>query len=157
MTEFAFPSEGFPALPSVSIDAGESWVAIYPPGTVLAVASPREEGRFTPNALVTVSRFGSLYDLDVAIASLDADLAGLPEAHVTVRERGIAAGWPAYVQEVTFRHEAVGTLVQCDLLVLVGDGPVRDLVHVVGTAAGDRLDTDYAEVRAIVQGVSIAV
>jgi len=157
MTEFAFPTETFPPLPSLTVEAGEHWQPFYPAGAVLALAWLREPGRFTANVLATATRFDSDYEFDLAVKALDEDLSQLPGAQVSLRDRGSLSNWQAYVQEVAFTHPDAGTLVQCDLLVLVTHSAVSDLLHVVGTGAGDRLDSDYSEVRDVVRSVKISV
>jgi hypothetical protein len=157
MVDFSFPSDSFPPPPVLTLSAAEHWVPHIAPGAVLAVVWPREEGRFTPNVVVTATRFGAAYEFDVAVDALQADLGQLTDVEVTIRDRGELMGVPAYLQEVVFTEPAAGTLIQFNLVFLVRHGPVADLVHVVGTAAGDRLEPDYAEVREIVQSVAFTI
>jgi hypothetical protein len=157
MTQHAFPSDAFPALPALALDAPDHWSRVIAPGSVVSLVWPREEGHFTPNVVVSVTRFDRGYAFNTATDALDAQLTSLQEAEVTARDKGQLDGRDAYVQEVVFVDDAVGSLVQVNLVVLVDHGPVVDLVHVAGTAAGDRLESDYAEVREIVQSLAVTV
>ena len=157
MPDYVFPSDAFPSLPVLTLSAPDHWAPLDAAGAVLAVGWPHEDGRFIPNVIATTTRFGSGYQFDVAVAALDSDLSQLPDAEVTVRDRGELSGAPAYLQEVVFTEPEAGTLIQFNLVFVVRHGTVVDLVHVVGTAAGDRLEPDYAEVREIIQSVTFAV
>lgn len=157
MADHAFPSVTFPCLPALTLSTPDHWTPLHAAGAVLAVAWPHEEGRFIPNVIASMTRFGQEYDFDTAVTALDADLARLVDVEVTVRDRGELSGAPAYLQEVAFTQPEAGTLIQLNLVLLVRHENVVDLVHVVGTAAGDRLEPDYAEVREIIQSVTFTV
>jgi hypothetical protein len=106
--------------------------------------------------LATVTRFAGGYDLAVAAAALEGELAALADVEVTATEHGRLGAHAAFVREVVFTEPTAGTLVQYNVLIVVESGPVVDLVHVVATAAGDRLDTDYAAARGVAQSLVVA-
>jgi hypothetical protein len=124
---------------------------------VLTLVRDVEPGRFAANVTASITRFPAGYDFSTAVDALDQQLTALPDADVTVRDKGQLDGRDAYVQEVVFTEPEVGTLVQIDLVVLVDHDAVVDLVHVAGTAAADRLESEYAEVREIVQSLAVSV
>ena len=157
MTDFAFPSQDFPALPGLRVVAGDAWAPVIVAGPLLTLVRSVESGRFAPNVTASVTRFPAGYDFSTAVDALDQQLSALPDADVTVRDKGQLQGRDAYVQEVVFTEPEIGTLVQIDLVVLVDRGAAVDLVHVAGTAAADRLDTEYADVREIVQSLVVTV
>lgn len=147
MTMLAFPSVDCPSLTGCSVDLPDGWVPVVAPGAVLAAVRQADEGVFRANVAVTVTRFAAGYALDTAVAELQAKLATLAE----VEEVGVAAiglgSVDAHAQEIAFAEPRTGTLVQAHRLAVVENGPAADLVHAVGTCAGDAIEHDLREIR----------
>lgn len=133
MTALTFPSDAFPALPSITVDLPDDWSPISVPGTIAAAAAPDVPGEFRPNVVVSVTRFGADYSLDLAAQVVADKFAGLEQAHELGRDRITVDGLEWAHIESTFIDPRVGTLVQAAHLAVVPNGPCADLVQVTGS------------------------
>ncbi len=136
MTALTFPSDAFPALPTITVEIPDDWSAISVPGTILAAAAPETPGEFRPNVVVSVTRFSADYALDVAANAVVEKFAGLEQAHELGRDRVTVDGVEWAHIESTFVDPRVGTLVQAAHLAVIANGPVADLVQVTGSVTG---------------------
>jgi len=136
MTALTFPSDAFPALPTIAIDVPDDWAAITVPCTIMAAAAPETPGEFRPNVVVSVTRFGADYSLDVAANAVIEKFAGLEQAHEIGRDRVTVGGLEWAHIESTFLDPRAGTLVQAAHLAVVVNGQVADLVQITGSVTG---------------------
>ena len=58
-----FPSDTFPAFPTIKVEAEKEWENWNFPGTVIALKKPKNE-KFTSNVLINVRNVGLDYKLD---------------------------------------------------------------------------------------------
>lgn len=136
MTALTFPSDAFPALATITVEIPDDWSAISVPGTILAAAAPEVPGEFRPNVVVSITRFGADYSLDVAANAVIEKFAGLEQAQEIGRDRVTVDGVEWVHIESTFVDPRVGTLVQAAHLAVIAHGPVADLVQVTGSVTG---------------------
>jgi hypothetical protein len=152
----SYPSDSFPAFPAVSVDAPADWEPIVVASSLLATRAP-ESSYFRPNVVVTLSRFGSTYELEEAILALKAENAALPESIETVDADVDVSGFAGHAHEVTYRHPELGALVQSTRITVIAQGSARDLVLSVGTCAGSRAAEDLLVLRGILRSLAVTV
>lgn len=128
-----YPSEAFPAEPTIGLDIPDNWEAVVIPGSVLAVARELEEGVFRPNIVISVTRFTGTYDLQVAIDAVVAKFASLEDAKEIGRDISTIGDREWAHIESTFIDPRAGTLVQAAHLTVVRHGAVTDLVQATGS------------------------
>jgi hypothetical protein len=156
-TSVTFPSEAFPAYPSVSLQAPDDWQPLQAYGSVLAVAEPVEAGRFRSNVVVAISRFGADYQLQTAIDAVEKKFAEQTDISIIGKEEREVLGVPGFRMEVTFSDPRVGTLAQAVHLAVVRSGGMSDLVQITGSAAGEHVKTVWPVVRSILDSASTGV
>jgi hypothetical protein len=155
MTTYSFPSSEFPGLTGVSLDALDGWSGLHAPGAVLALVKQVEPGRFAPNITAMVTRHLPDFQVEVAVAEVDAEAVRLTDASVEP-SFVTTIGAREYVgRNVAFRHAEAGTLVQVHLFTAVDNGPVRDVVHLTGTCSGERAEAEYAELQKIISSCRV--
>lgn len=146
---YRFPSEEFPALPSLALEVPSTWEPVPTPMAVISVAAPAEEGRFRTNVVVTISRHGDGFDLDSAEAELISRTTLLPEASDVGTARRRQGNDEAVIHEVAFLPPDAGTVIQSHLLLLVEHARGVDLIHGIGSCAADRIETDLVDLRSV--------
>lgn len=145
-----FPSEAFPAYPSLRVAQPTGWVALAGVGLPLALAKQVPTGQFRPNVLVTVTRFGADHTVAAARKEVTRRLKELPRFTETLREDSAdLLGVTGLRIEGYFADGKGGTLVQALRMCVLPAGPVFDVVQITGTCAGTQVDTAFAEIREI--------
>ena len=145
-----FPSEAFPAAPSLQVVQPEGWVALAGVGLPLALAQEVPTGQFRPNVLVTVTRFGADFTVAAARKDVAKRLKELPRFTETLREDAAELlGVPGLRVEGYFSDGRGGTLVQALRMCVLPAGPVFDVVQITGTCAGAQVDSAFAQIREI--------
>lgn len=145
-----FPSEAFPAAPSLQVVQPEGWVALAGVGLPLALAQEVPKGQFRPNVLVTVTRFGADFTVAAARKDVAKRLKELPRFTETLREDAAELlGVPGLRVEGYFSDGRGGTLVQALRMCVLPAGPVFDVVQITGTCAGAQVDSAFAQIREI--------
>src|SRR5881275_3302338 len=102
MPTATFPSEAFPALPTVTVDVPEGWQPVHSAGVVLAMAASEPPGTFRSNVTVSLSRFPADYQLSTAAEALDSSVQHLTNPEVITRTRIDLAGSPAHIREFAY-------------------------------------------------------
>jgi hypothetical protein len=149
-----FPSEDFPALPTVSLALPAEWSGVVVPATVLAAHRNVDAGQFVSNIIVRTQRMENTVDLKAAAGIVDAGVASLAEVQDIGRWLIETAGRPCYAREFAYRHPEAGTLAQSWRIFVVEHDGVTDLVELVGTVAPART-VDLAEIRSIMDTAEI--
>lgn len=152
-----FPSEAFPAYPSLSMAVPDGWVALAGVGLPLAAAREVPAGQFRPNVLVTVQRFGAGHSMAVSRKEVNQRLKDLPRFTETLREDGTEVLGAAGLRvEGYFSDGKGGTLVQAVRMVVLTQGPVSDVVQITGTCAGTQVEPAFGEIRDIQDSLALA-
>jgi hypothetical protein len=155
MTEFSCPSETFPSLPGVALRAPADWEPAASPGCAIAVRAIVSPDVFAANVLVTVQRHVAEFSLKTALAAVRAELESFPESKVEEPFEA-AFGPDRYVLVNTaLRHPEHGLLVQIHAYTSLLHGAMKDIVHVVGTCAGDRVTTDYPVLQQVMESTRL--
>lgn len=150
----SFPSADFPAFPSVTIDAPEGWVPITAQGSILAVAKRSEDGVFSPNVVVAISRFTGEYQLSTAIEAVSRKYSEQKDVAELGREERQVLGVPGFRIEAGYADDRVGTLMQGTHLAVVRQSNVADLVQITGTCTGSQAREIWPVIRGILESAS---
>lgn len=149
----AYPSERFPALPAVSLEARAGWEPIVFPGALVGVRHAVSTNGFNPNVLVTHERWPGEIGVPDALQRLRGQLAAAA-ATETRAELDLDDPAGAYL-EADQREAALGELrVRYRLAVVPHDG-VTDLVTAIGTATAVQAKSMGDDLRAIVRSLSV--
>jgi hypothetical protein len=157
MSRISYPSAEFPAPVSLSLETPDGWVGRPTSGTVLAAFKPGATDEFTPNVVVTVSRFGGDYSVESAITVVQQSVNEIPDVVVLGSETLEIAGFPGFRIEFSFTDPRVGTLVQAVRVVVVPNADVCDLVTVTGSATATQAQTLWPELRAVQESLTATV
>ena len=152
----SYPSELFPAPPTVSLTVPDAWSALPLPEVVVAVATEHAADEFRPTVVVAVSRNPTDFTLEVALAAIAEKLIGLTEREEVVNVPTEIAGFAAQRVEVTFSDPRVGTIAQAVTFVLVPNGPVVDLVQITGSCSAGQIEATFGEIRGILSSAIVA-
>ncbi|WP_066466027.1 LpqN/LpqT family lipoprotein [Sanguibacter suarezii] len=145
-----FPSDAFPAYPSLQVAQPQGWVGLAGVGLPLALAQEVPAGQFRPNVLVTVTRFGADFTVAAARKDVAKRLKALPRFTETLREDAAEMlGVSGLRVEGYFSDGKGGTLVQALRMCVLPAGPVFDVVQITGTCAGTQVDSAFAQIREI--------
>lgn len=155
MTELRFPGPSALALPALTLELPDGWEPITVPGALVAARATTAE-HFAANVVVSIARHSRSFTVHDAAAVLDRELAALPQATLLEPEQLGALDGRAYVRMVAFAEEPFGSLVQIHLLVTVPRPASVDLVGIVGTCSGDRVDKDQPVLVAILDSLQIS-
>lgn len=150
MPQASFPSDEFPALPSVAVDIPENWVTRAVPGTFLAVIDDRGPEAFSPNVVLGITRVGAGHTLEDAAASVGQYVAGLPEVAPIDSARVEFDGVPWWVSEFAYSSPSVGTIAQVVAVTVVDHGTSTDVVRLTGTVTPADYETALPQIRSIV-------
>lgn len=149
----AFPSERYPELPAVAIDAPSGWQPIVFPGALVGLRHAVDSGGFNANVLVTHERWpGEIPAVD-ALGRLRAQLvaAGATETYVDMEPEGA----PGTYLEADQQEASLGALrVRYRLVVLQHDG-ITELVTAVGTATATQDSSLGATIGDIVRSLAV--
>jgi len=141
----------------VSLDAGADWQVTTSPDTVLTLVRTGRPGFFAPNVAVFVTDHSPEFDVREIIDDLDPRRLDMPELvaqepfEVTIGEVGFLG------RAVSFRDPAAGTLAQVHLVTKFARSDASDVVHLVGTCAGDRVSVDLPALKDVMDTVRIDV
>lgn len=155
MPRAAFPSEDFPAYPSVSLDTPDGWQPRTIAGTLLAVVDDRGADAFSPNVIVGITRTPAGHSLDDAIAAIKGQAAQLPDVAPIDAAKVDLEGREWWVTEFAYASAAAGTIVQVVAVTVVDNGPACDVIRVTGTASPADYETSLPVIRQIVAGAVV--
>ncbi len=152
-----FPSEAFPAYPTLSAPQPEGWVALAAVGLPLALAREVEGKKFRANVLTSLTRVGAEHSFDGQVSAVTAKLKKLPRYKETLRELGGTEQIPELYIEGRFAGAKGELLGQFVRVVVLSRGYVYDVVEITGTVSLLAGDNSEEEVREIVKGVVVSL
>jgi hypothetical protein len=155
------PSPQFPASPALSLAVPEGWEPVALPAALLAAHKPHaDEPGARASVHVSVSRHSDDWTLDAESEALEARLSATHEAELqVVPSPPVTVPDDAGVRSWVLRRTdpEAGPLVQLFVAIHVPQGHVADVVHVVGTVAGQGEQEDFEELKAVVRSVEVTV
>jgi hypothetical protein len=128
-----FPSKAFPAYPTISVTTPANWTEQVVPDALGALTGPASEGGYTPNVVISVSRRLPGYKLQDIAASVDAFMAGLPDAVLLGTEPVVINGRDWHVREARYTHPQAGSLAQFTAVTVFHHESATDVVQLTGS------------------------
>ncbi|MEV7607055.1 hypothetical protein AB0N65_16600 [Paenarthrobacter sp. NPDC089322] len=150
-----FPSATLPAYPAIKLTPPAGWTQHVVPDAVGAIMAPAAEGRYTANVVISVSRRLPGYELQDIAASVDAHLAGLPEAVLLGTEPVVINGRPWHVREARYTHPDAGSLTQFTAVTVVDNRTASDVVQLTGSFRPEE-DEDKKAVYSLVASTEVS-
>lgn len=157
MTTVRYPSEQFPAQPTLSLDLPAKWTPLEGAGIPLAATREVKAGEFRPNVVVLITRFAAQYTLTAAIAEVTAKLEASPGYEELGRADMDVSGYPGFRVEGAFSDARVGSLMQGVRIAWIDRGPVVDLVQITVSATGSQAEEIWGELRQIQDSLRIEI
>lgn len=142
---------------ALSFELPEGWIGSPTSGTVLAAFKPGASTEFTPNVVVTMSRYGVDYRVESAVEAVQQSVNAIPDAVILGSETLDISGFPGFRIEFSFTDPRAGTLVQAVRVCVVSNGAVSDLVTITGSATAAQAQTIWSEVRAVQDSLTASV
>lgn len=144
MKTLNYPSTDFPGVPAVTLTAPDDWVSGPPVQSLLSVLAPAASPGFRANVIVSSERIGNVPSPEALASGIRDRIAGLPQIAFAQDRRVDVDGRSGQVVQYSYVHPEAGTIVQAILSVPVQHDGVVDLFELVGSAAADRIDDDFA-------------
>jgi hypothetical protein len=156
MSTLTFPSERFPAPPSVSLDIPEDWEPVSVPAVALAARETGEHTEFTPNVIVRVGTRPGLDQPADALMELAGSLEGRPNATIGTPEPVEVGGTSFHRCEVSWSDPRGVAITQVHLFAgLPREDGLQDFVHLTGSVGGSSAEADLPQVEKILDSVSV--
>jgi hypothetical protein len=156
MSTLSFPSERFPAPPSVSIDVPDSWEPVSAPAVVLAAKQTEVNADFTPNVII---RLGTRPENDSpadALMELRGSVDQRPQAEVSEIRTVQINEQEFHRVDVSWLDPQFGTIRQIHAFAsLPREDALQDFVHVTGSAGGAGVDADVPVVEQVIASTRI--
>lgn len=152
----SFPSERFPAVPSVSVALPQYWECTSVPGSLLSARRMADGEGFIPNVAVRWQRAVAQVDLQGVAKLIDGGIADLSELEDVGRWLVTSGDLRGYAREFSFRDSQAGVLAQAWRVFVIDQEEIADIIEVVGTVGTAQVD-EFLEVRSILDSVDIAV
>jgi hypothetical protein len=149
-----FPSEQFPAVPTVSFELPYGWAGQVVDGALLAGLHDRGPEVFAANLIVGFTRHRPGLSHEQAEQSLLAYAQSLPEVELTEIQRPTIGGRVWSILPFAYVHPQIGTIVQVVATTVVERGTVVDSVRVTGTALPDQTE-DLQAIRSAIDSLTV--
>ena len=157
MTTLSYPSERFPAPPSVSLDIPESWEPLSVPSVVLAARQREQNADFTPNVIVRMGTRPGLDQPADALMELAGSMQGREDAVVGELQRLDIDGTPFVRVDVSWSDPRGVAVRQHHLFTgLPREDGLQDFVHLTGSVGGAGADADEAVVLKVLESARIS-
>ena len=156
MTTVSYPSERFPAPPTVSVDIPDTWETLSVPGVALAARQSPEKPDFTPNVIVRVGT-RPLHDQPAdVLMEIAGARQGRPDAQIGSAETVDLDG-QEWTRVVVTWSDAQGLPIRQthQSASLPRDEQVQDFIHLTGSTGGAGLESDDPEVAAVLASVRL--
>lgn len=156
MTLREFPSQAFPAFPTINLKAGADWQDWNLPGSVLSLKKPRE-GYFTSNLLLNIRTVGQNYGFDEYSAEIREYAQTLANIKFISSNVHNVNGQEWKVEEYAYIDDVSGALAQFLAAAFIEKGPVKFMVSFTGTVGlqNQPHNPDYAEIQNIFRSIKL--
>ena len=156
MTTVSYPSERYPAPPTVSIDIPDTWETLSVPGVAIAARATEQRPDFTPNVIVRVGT-RALHDQPADIVmEVAGAMQGRPDAVVGSPET-VEVGGEQWIRIEVSWSDGQGTAIRQVHLSrgIPRDEAVQDFVHLTGSTGGAGLESDQPAVESVLGSVAL--
>jgi hypothetical protein len=157
MTTLSYPSDRFPAPPSVSLDIPDDWEPVSAPAVVLAAKQSGEQQVFTANVIVRLGTRSALDQPADALMELAGAVQGRQDATVGEMQHVELGGLPFVRVDVAWTDPRGIAIRQHHLFTgLPREDGLQDFVHLTGSVGGPEADGDEAVVLKVLQSVRVS-
>jgi len=157
MTTLSYPSDRFPAPPSVSLDIPDDWEPVSVPAVVLAARQAGEQRAFTANVIVRVGTRAGLDQPADALMELAGAVQGRQDATVGDMQHVELDGLPFVRVDVSWTDPRGIAIRQHHLFTgLPREDGLQDFVHLTGSVGGPEADGDEAVVLKVLESVRVS-
>jgi hypothetical protein len=157
MTTLSYPSDRFPAPPSVSLDIPDDWEPVSVPAVVLAARQSGEQQVFTANVIVRVGTRSGLDQPADALMELAGAVQGRQDATVGEMQHIELGGLPFVRVDVAWTDPRGIAIRQHHLFTgLPREDGLQDFVHLTGSVGGPEADGDEAVVLKVLESVRVS-
>ena len=157
MTTRSYPSDRFPAPPSVSLDIPDDWEPVSVPAVVLAARQAGEQRAFTANVIVRVGTRAGLDQPADALMELAGAVQGRQDATVGDMQHVELDGLPFVRVDVSWTDPRGIAIRQHHLFTgLPREDGLQDFVHLTGSVGGPEADGDEAVVLKVLESVRVS-
>lgn len=151
MTTLTYPSERFPAPPSVSLEVPDTWEPVSVPAVALAARQAEQNADFTPNVIVRLGTRPALDQVADAVMELRASTENRPGAQIGEAQPIQLDGLQFHRVDLSWTDAQFGVVHQVHAFAsLQRDDAVQDFVHITGSAGGQGGETDLALVEQVI-------
>jgi hypothetical protein len=156
MTTLSYPSDRFPAPPSVSLDIPDDWEPVSAPAVVLAAKQSGEQQVFTANVIVRLGTRSALDQPADALMELAGAVQGRQDATVGEMQHVELGGLPFVRVDVAWTDPRGIAIRQHHLFTgLPREDGLQDFVHLTGSVGGPEADGDEAVVLKVLESVRV--
>jgi len=157
MTTLSYPSDRFPAPPSVSLDIPDDWEPVSVPAVVLAARQAGEQRAFTANVIVRVGTRAGLDQPADALMELAGAVQGRQDATVGDMQHVELDGLPFVRVDVSWTDPRGIAIRQHHLFTgLPREDGLQDFVHLTGSVGGPEADGDEAVMLKVLESVRVS-
>ncbi|WP_159706461.1 hypothetical protein [Arthrobacter sp. 18067] len=150
-----FPSDAFPAYPSIKLTPPAGWTQQVVPDAVGALMAPAAAGNYTANVVISVSRRLPGYGLQDIAASVDQFLDALPDAVLLATEPVVINGRDWHVREARYTHPQAGSLAQFTAVTVVQHQAAADIVQLTGSCQPGEGNDDLKAIYSVVASADV--
>ena len=157
MTTLSYPSDRFPAPPSVTIDIPDDWEPVSVPAVALAAKQGGGQQAFTANVIVRLGTRPGLDQPADALMELAGAVQGRQDATVGEMQHVELGGLPFVRVDVAWTDPRGIAIRQHHLFTgLPREDGLQDFVHLTGSVGGPEADSDEAVVIKVLESVRVS-
>lgn len=157
MTSLTFPSDRFPAPPSVTLDVPDDWEPVSVPAVALAAKQSGDQQVFTANVIVRLGTRPALDQPADALMELAGAVQGRQDATVGEMQHVEIGGLPFVRVDVAWTDPRDIAIRQHHLFTgLPREDGLQDFVHLTGSVGGPEADGDETVVLKVLESVRVS-
>jgi hypothetical protein len=156
MTTVSYPSERYPAPPTVSVDIPDGWETLSVPAVAIAARQAPEKADFTPNVIVRVGTRAAQDQVADVLMEIAGAMQGRPGAEIGSPEAVELDGTAWTRVRVTWTDAQGLPIRQTHLSTGVPrDEQVQDFIHLTGSTGGEGVESDAPVVDQVLESVRL--
>ena len=157
MTTLSYPSDRFPAPPSVTLDIPDDWEPVSVPAVALAARQSGDQQAFTANVIVRLGTRSGLDQPADALMELAGAVQGRQDATVGEMQHVELGGLPFVRVDVAWTDPRGIAIRQHHLFTgLPREDGLQDFVHLTGSVGGPAAESDDAVVLKVMESVRVS-
>ena len=157
MTTVSYPSERYPAPPTVTIDIPDEWETLSVPAVAIAARRAPEKPDFTPNVIVRVGTRAAQDQVADVLMEIAGAMQDRPGAQIGSPET-VDLGGTSWTRVRVAWTDAQGLPIRQTHLStgVPRDDAVQDFIHLTGSTGGEGAESDAPVVDAVLSSVRLS-